>query len=55
MSRTKAIYEEDFFLWTQQQAVFLKQGSLDRLDTMNLAEEIESMGKRDSKRSSFSQ
>ena len=46
-STTAALYEEDFFLWTQQQAKHLRQGALQRLDRVNLAEEIESMGKRD--------
>ena len=46
-STTAALYEEDFFLWTQQQAQHLRQGTLQRIDAMNLAEEIESMGKRD--------
>ncbi len=40
-------YNEDFFLWTQQQAALLRQGQWNRLDTANLAEEIESIGKSD--------
>ncbi len=40
-------YNTDFFLWTQQQAAFLRQGVLSDIDMANLAEEIESMGKRD--------
>lgn len=47
MSRTPGLYEEDFFLWTRQQAAHLRQGLMTCLDRMNLAEEIESMGKRD--------
>lgn len=46
---TTATYETDFYLWTQQQADLLRQGQFNRvdLDTANIAEEIESMGKRD--------
>lgn len=40
-------YNEDFFLWTQQQAMLLRQGQLNAIDAANLAEEIDSMGKRD--------
>ena len=46
---TTAHYETDFYLWTQQQAALLRQGEFNRidLDLANIAEEIESMGKRD--------
>ena len=46
---TTATYETDFYLWTQQQADLLRQGQFNRveLDLANIAEEIESMGKRD--------
>jgi len=46
---TTATYETDFYLWTQQQAALLRQGEFNRvdLDLANIAEEIESMGKRD--------
>ena len=46
---TTATYETDFYLWTQQQADLLRQGAFNRvdLDLANIAEEIESMGKRD--------
>jgi Domain of unknown function DUF29 len=40
-------YETDFYQWTQQQAVLLRQGQLNRIDAEHLAEEIESMGKSD--------
>ncbi len=40
-------YDADFYLWTQQQAAFLRQGQLQAVDVANLAEEIESMGKSD--------
>jgi len=46
---TTATYETDFYQWTQQQAALLRQGEFNRvdLDLANIAEEIESMGKRD--------
>ena len=46
---TTATYDTDFYLWTQQQADLLRQGQFNRvdLDLKNIAEEIESMGKRD--------
>ena len=46
---TTATYETDFYLWTQQQADLLRQGQFNRVDfdLENIAEEIESMGKRD--------
>jgi Domain of unknown function DUF29 len=39
------LYEQDFFLWTQQMAIALREGQLDQLDLENLAEEIESVGR----------
>ncbi|HRY14670.1 MAG: DUF29 domain-containing protein [Candidatus Competibacteraceae bacterium] len=44
-----ADYETDFYLWTQQQAELLRQGQFNRvdLDVENIAEEIESMGRRE--------
>ena len=46
---TTATYETDFYLWTQQQADLLRQGQFNRvdLDLANIAEEIESMGRRE--------
>lgn len=37
-------HEQDFYLWTQQQANALKAGNLADVDMPHLAEEIESMG-----------
>lgn len=42
---TATDYETDFYLWTQQQAALLRQGQLTQIDAINLAEEVESMGK----------
>src|SRR5690349_8580779 len=48
---TDTLYEEDFVLWTERQAEALRRaaraGSNLPLDWENLAEEIESVGKRD--------
>ncbi len=40
-------YNTDFFAWTQHQAAALAAGHVSELDLANLAEEIESLGKRD--------
>ncbi len=49
-----SLYERDFFLWTQEQAEALRkaarEGSNLPLDWENLAEEIESLGRRDKHR-----
>jgi Domain of unknown function DUF29 len=43
----RAGYEEDFFAWTQEQARMLRARATYGLDWDNLAEEIDSMGRRD--------
>jgi Domain of unknown function DUF29 len=43
----RALYDEDFFLWSQEQAALLRDKKFTDLDLDNLAEEIESLGKRD--------
>jgi hypothetical protein len=40
-------YNTDFYAWTQEQAQRLKTGQWENLDIENLAEEIESLGKRE--------
>jgi Domain of unknown function DUF29 len=40
-------YDEDFFAWTQHQATLLRDSKWDAIDLVNLAEEIESLGKCD--------
>ncbi len=40
-------YDEDFYAWTQHQAATLRTVVCAELDLMNLAEEIESLGKQD--------
>jgi hypothetical protein len=47
MSQQTALYDTDFFLWTQAQAAALRDGKVDAFDLANLAEEIESLGKSD--------
>ncbi|ORM92193.1 DUF29 domain-containing protein [Pantoea cypripedii] len=37
-------YDSDFYGWTREQADLLRSGKLAQLDTVNLLEEIESMG-----------
>lgn len=46
---TITAYETDFYQWTQQQAALMRQGEFNHvdLDIENIAEEIESMGRRD--------
>ncbi len=43
----KPDYDTDFYEWTQNQAAALAAGHVSELDLTNLAEEIESLGKRD--------
>ena len=38
------LYERDFYLWVEEQARLLRQGSLERLDVVKLVEEIEDLG-----------
>ncbi len=44
--KNSTLYEQDFYGWTQQQAKLLREGTLNQLDLVNLAEEIESLGKQ---------
>lgn len=38
------LYETDLVAWADEQAALLRSGNLNALDTLNIAEEIESMG-----------
>jgi hypothetical protein len=40
-------YDEDFLLWTQRQAAFIRAGQFDLVDWENVALEIETMGRRE--------
>ena len=45
MPRNAAAYDEDFFAWTEEQARLLRAGEFLQLDTANIAEEIDDMGR----------
>jgi hypothetical protein len=45
MSQNAVLYENDYFAWTVEQARLLRAGTLSAIDTSNIAEEIESMGR----------
>lgn len=47
MPRNAITCDQDFFAWTQEQARLLRAGELGGIDALNLAEEIESVGRRD--------
>jgi hypothetical protein len=49
MSKVSGLYDQDFFLWTREQAEGLRHAKASNLplDWENLAEEIESLGKSD--------
>jgi hypothetical protein len=40
-------YDGDFFAWTQETARAIEEGRFDEIDRTALAEEVESLGKRD--------
>jgi Domain of unknown function DUF29 len=40
-------YEKDFCKWTHSQASLLRKGELEKIDVLNLIEEIESLGRND--------
>lgn len=42
---TSTLYEQDYYLWLEKTACLLKDGRLNELDTSNLIEEIEDMGR----------
>ncbi|PHM05930.1 hypothetical protein CK516_37350 [Nostoc sp. 'Peltigera malacea cyanobiont' DB3992] len=41
------MYKTDFYTWTQEQVSLLKTQQWDQLDTVNLIEEIETLGRRE--------
>lgn len=43
---TKTEYETDFYKWTVTQTNLLKKGEFDKLDMVNLIDEVESIGKQ---------
>ncbi|MDZ8237293.1 MAG: DUF29 domain-containing protein [Nostoc sp. ChiQUE01a] len=44
---TSHLYETDFYAWTQEQVSLLKTQQWEQLDTLNLIEEIETLGRRE--------
>ncbi|WP_448561932.1 DUF29 domain-containing protein [Trichothermofontia sp.] len=46
-TRSRSLYEADFYVWTQQQAELLRSGRLAQLDVENLVEEIEALGRQE--------
>lgn len=44
---TSDLYETDFYAWTQEQINLLENQSWDKLDTINLIEEIASLGRKE--------
>ena len=47
MSELSAIYAQDFYTWAMRNAELLRQGRLQEIDVEHLAEELESMGRRE--------
>lgn len=47
MTTQASLYDQDYFLWSQKMAALLRSQQWDQLDTDNIAEEIESLGKSD--------
>jgi Domain of unknown function DUF29 len=47
MSLKATRYDTDFYAWTQEQAARLRLGAVQDLDLIHLAEEMESLGKRE--------
>jgi len=45
MRRNGDLYDTDFYAWTQEQATLLRDRQAQALDYVNLAEEVESLGK----------
>ncbi|WP_414569258.1 DUF29 domain-containing protein [Nostoc sp. CCY 9925] len=44
---TSHLYETDFYAWTQEQVSLLKTQQWEQLDTLNLIEEIETLGRKE--------
>ena len=47
MGSNAELYEQDFFQWTQTTAALIRQGKWHEVDPAYVAEELESLGKRD--------
>lgn len=44
---TTKLYEADYYAWTQEQALLIRNEEIEKLDLTNLLEEIEAMGQRE--------
>ncbi|MBD2449560.1 DUF29 domain-containing protein [Nostoc sp. FACHB-152] len=44
---TSSLYETDFYAWTQEQVSLLKAQQWEQLDTTNIIEEIETLGRKE--------
>jgi hypothetical protein len=44
---TSSLYETDFYAWTQEQVSLLKAQQWEQLDTTNIIEEIETLGRQE--------
>lgn len=44
---SNVLYQQDYYIWLERTAETLRSGNLTELDRLNLAEEIEDMGKRE--------
>ncbi|KJR41538.1 protein of unknown function DUF29 [Candidatus Magnetoovum chiemensis] len=47
--KEQSLYETDFYQWSLKTAELIRQGRFAELDIENIAEEIESLGRRDKK------
>jgi len=47
LAPNRANYDSDFYAWSQQQAALLRARAFDGVDIANVAQEIESLGRRD--------
>lgn len=46
IAQNSTLYDTDFYAWTQQQAKLIESSNWDRVDILNLVEEIESLGRQ---------
>ena len=47
MAANQSLYTQDFYAWANEQAKLLRAGKIEQADIPNIAEEIESMGRRE--------
>jgi Domain of unknown function DUF29 len=45
MGANSTLYDRDFYAWSREQATLLRDGRVSEADLVNIAEEIESMGR----------